>query len=47
LNIGGVDNGQLTRGESLAGDKLKHLEGVSRRSLIIFVVADQATTVIR
>ena len=47
LNIGRIDNRQFARREPLASDKPEHLEGVGCGALIVFVVADQASTVIR
>ncbi len=46
LDIGGVDDGQLSRCEALAGDEVQDLKGVLGRRLVVFVVADQTAAII-
>jgi hypothetical protein len=46
LYVRRIDDRQSTRRQSLRGDVVQHVEGVLRRSLIVLVVADQATAIV-
>jgi len=46
LHIGGIHHRQPPGGQTLGGDVVQHVEGVVRRGLIVFVIADQATAIV-
>ncbi len=47
LDIGGVDDGQLSGRQALAGDEVQDLERVLRRRLVVFVIGHQAAAIVR
>jgi hypothetical protein len=46
LNVGGIDDRQMSPSESLGSHEVQDLERIVRRCLIVLVVADQSTAII-
>lgn len=47
LDVGGVDDGQPSRGQALARDVVKDVEGVPAGALVVLVVGDESAAEVR